>query len=238
MTDISFLDELATTQAAHQPTNEHTAEDTVSNDENATENVGPDTSVSAQDAQSAPSGDGDENTSKYPNVSAVYATRDEVPEDVNLYTVAEFSARLTVRNVTERNLGIDGIVKDSAVYTAMRALRHPLPVVLVGETALLGDEAFQAWDARPARGEGTTSTGGRLSDEDLLKAADKARNDVDSLNRRLNSLKARLDKADKLQTKRERQLSERFAGLDTDALWAKVDEWAAAQEVEMTEQAA
>lgn len=215
MTELNFLDSLAN-QETHNATENTDTENT-----ETTPQVGPDTTVTAPT---------DAPESKYPNVVATYASLDEVPEDLKLHTPAEFAGLLTVRNVTTKNMGLDGIVKDSAVNSALRAVRHPLPVVLVGETAYLSESAFTDWDNRPVRGEGATGGGGRLSDDDLLKAAASARDSVDSLTRRLDSIKTRLAKAETLRTKRTRQLTERFAGESETSLWERVDAWASANE--------
>lgn len=217
-TDLNFLDEVAGPNTA-VPTSDIETVDNASTDNNA------ENSENADNTEN-PTGD-----SKYTNVTATYGSEAEVPEGTKLYTVTEFTAALTVRNIVERNLGVDGVVKDSAVYTAMRAVRHPLSVVLVDGNAFLTNDAFVEWDSRPERGTGAASNGGRLSDDDLLKAANAARDKVDSLNRRMASLTSRLDAAKKLFAKRERQMTDRF-NTSADTAWTRVDEWASANEVE------
>lgn len=212
-TDLNFLDEVAGPNTAVQT-------ETVENDNSD--------NASTENTENVENTTGD---SKYTNVTATYGSEEEVPEGTKLYTVTEFTAALTVRNITERNMGVDGVVKDSAVYTAMRAVRHPLSVVLVDGNAFLTDAAFAEWDSRPERGTGAASNGGRLSDDDLLKAANAARDKVDSLTRRMASLTSRLDAARKLHAKRERQMTDRFS-TDADTAWTRVDEWASANEVE------
>lgn len=230
-TDLHFLDEIASTSENTDNTTDNTATDadTAQAPSNTETPTGPDTTVTAPVAEST-------SESKYSNVKAGYATLEEAEAaEGKLHTVAEFAGLLTLRNVSERNMGLDGIVKDAAIYTAIRAVRSPLPVVLVADTAMLADTAFEAWDARPTRGEGATSTGGRLSDDDLLKAAATARDNVDALTRRKASIETRLAKADTLKAKRVRQMQERFTGVDLDALWTKVDEWASANEATLAD---
>lgn len=215
MTDLDFLDE-ATPIA-----------DAVATPE-ASSTSGPDTSVSAPEGDT----EADGSESKYTNVVATYEPGSE-PE--GLKTVSDFASELSIRNVLAAQASGKGataadLVDKSAIYVAMRAVRNPLPVVLVGKTAMLPPEAVQAWDERPVRGEGTGPTGGTLSDEDLYKAADRARSSVSALEKRLASVSDRLSKAKKLQEKRSNQLTAR------NLTWDQVDEWAAANETEIADE--
>lgn len=221
MSDLNFLDELQNAQSV-QPT-------------------GPDTSVTeaSQTVTDSPAsvdhGSNGLDSGEKPKYTNIVETREE-GNDEGLMTISEFANQLTVKNITEKNLGADGVVDKSAVYAAMRAVRHPLPVVLVGSgaeaVALLPQAAFQAWEMRPTRGEGASgAAGGRLSDEDLLKAADVARTKRDALVKRLEGLQARIKQAENLYSKRDRQLSERFG----DTGWDKVDEWVSANTPEIAD---
>lgn len=160
--------------------------------------------------------------SKYGNVVASYPDGTEVP---GLLTVAEFTNELTIRNF-DKGMRHDGIVRDASVYTAMTAKRHPIPVVLVGDKAFLPQEAFDAWENRPVRGEGTGGPASRRSDEDLLKVSANARESLAKTEKRIENLLGRRDKERKLVERYDRQLSERFG----DNAWAKVDEWISANE--------
>ncbi len=239
MSDLDFLDELQKTENAsvqmqsagpntsvtEQAQSVNSTSDTSTPSPSSVDN-GSNGDVSGN-SDSTDSGDS-ESKPKYTNI---VETREE-GNDEGLMTISEFANQLTVKNITEKNLGADGVVDKSAVYAAMRAVRHPLPVVLVGDAALLPSAAFEAWDTRPTRGEGASgTTGGRLSDEDLFKAADVARTKRDALVKRLEGLQARIKQAENLYTKRDRQLSERFG---TDG-WTKVDEWVSANTAEIAD---
>lgn len=203
-TDTDFLNELAQPAKVEDNT-EHPA----------TAEVGPDTAVEAPDTA---------DDQKYKNV---LESREDGANTDDLLTVTEFANRLTVRNITEKGMGADGVVDKANIYTAMRAARNPLPVVLVGEAAWLPafEVAAEAWDARPARGEGTgTGTGGKLSDDDLKRLSWKSFDNVAKLAKRKESLDSRIAKAEKLAEKRRRQLAERNISE------ADVEEFAAANE--------
>lgn len=196
---------------------------------NSTEQTGPATSVDASETTAKTEGEtgttGEK--AKYPNI---VETREADADTSDLLTVTEFASRLTVRNVQRAieqgkpEEATNGIVQPSAVYNAQKAARNPLPVVLVGDTAYV--QAFEvsseAWDARPTRGEGAGTTGGgKLADEDLLRLSWKATNEVDRLEKRLASVQANLEKANKRKAMRGRQLSERSF------TWEQVEEWGA-----------
>lgn len=220
MTDLNFLDEL--TKAAGPDTSVTEQAQPVTGTSSP---VSVDTSSNGDMSGNSDNAQGDGTDTDKPKYTNIVETREE-GNDSDLMTISEFANQLTVKNIQEKNLGADGVVDKSAVYAAMRAVRHPLPVVLVGDgasaVALLPQAAFQAWEERPTRGEGASGgAGGRLSDEDLFKAADVARTKRDALVKRMESLQARMKQAENLYTKRDRQLSERFG---TDG-WTKVDEW-------------
>jgi len=153
---MDFLDELAPASVPTQPAQVSPV---------ATEpQSGPDTQVSTE----APvEGTESSEKSKYTNVSATFAEGDKGIPD-GLLTVSDFANKLTVRNIVEKNLGADGVVDKSAVYAAMRAVRNPLPVVLVGDTAWLSPDAVAVWDERPARGEGAERQSRESRDQEHL----------------------------------------------------------------------
>lgn len=196
-----------------------------------TELAGPNTSVDSTDAPA--SGEvtetNDADKPKYPNI---VESREEGADVSDLLTPTQFASKLTVRNVLkenskptdEQNLEDPSLtVPVTNVYTAMKAARHPIPVVMVGDTAYL--QSFElsahAWDERPTRGEGGTTAGSKLDDDRLKALSWKTYEEVEKLNKRLDSIKERLDKATKRKDMRSRQLSER--GIS----WDQVEEYAA-----------
>lgn len=202
MTDLNFLDEVAPAVETADPVTEST-----------------DTPVT-----DTPAADGDkpEDKPKFTNVTTSFLAGDPVPD--GYLSVSEFANELTVRNITVKGMGADGVVDKSVVYNAIKAVRHPLPVIVVGDTAYLGPDAFIAWDERPARGEGSGTSGGTLSDDDLFRRAADVRDKVDALTRRVASTQERLAKAQTLLAKRENQLSARGR------TWIDVEDWVSANE--------
>lgn len=183
--------------------------------------------VSEENEENAESAENETETgSKYGLILGTYDD-DSAPD--GLMTVKEFAAELTYKNFEAGLRGVDAMVDSQAVYTAMKAKRHPLPVVLVDDSAYLPTEAFEAWANRPVRGEGGTSVAGsRRSDDDLLRLAAKARSDAMKLSDRKVRLEERLEKAKNTAVKYGRQLRERFGEVG----WAKVDEWVSANEAD------
>lgn len=169
---------------------------------------------------------------KYTNIVSEVS---EGSDTDGLMTAPEFARYLTLRNIRASianggDGGLDDVVDQQNIYTAMKAKTHPLPVVMVGDSAYLPVESAEAaWDARPERGTGT-STGSKLGDEDLLKAAASVRQRVTKLAKYMEGAKERLGKLEDLQTKRNRQLVDRFGGT-AESVWSKVDEWESANEV-------
>lgn len=219
MTDLDFLDEAgtATPTQAQVPAGEVRP---------GAGSVGPDTEVSAPSTDSETA-----DKPKYTNITATYPEGTEVPDGFK--TITDFAGELSVRNVLAaqaegRGASAADLVDKSAIYAATRAVRNPLPVIVIGETAYLGPDAVEAWDNRPVRGEGGTSSGagGTLTDEELFKAANAARDSRVKLEKRLASIRdERLPKAQKLEEKRSNQLKAR------NLTWEQVEEWASAQEV-------
>lgn len=207
-TDVDFLNELAD----GQPTE-----------------VGPDTEVKSDSDATNGNTEAKEDKPKYP---LIVETREEGADTSDLLTPTQFAAKLTVRNVlaeaqkTEnQNLEDPGLtVPVTNIYTAMKATRHPFPVVLVGETAYLQkfDVSAKAWDERPTRGEGSSATsGGKLDDEDLKRLAWKSYEDQETLYKRRNRLNERISKSEKLYAMRKRQLGERQIAWETVEKWAE-----------------
>lgn len=165
--------------------------------------------------------DSDENETeaKYGNIVATF---DDGSEPDGLLTAKEFAAELTYQNFQNGLRGVDAMVDVQNVYNAMKGKRHPLPVVLVGESALLPQEAFEAWANRPVRGEGgSTVAASKRTDDDLLRLASEKRSAIIKMEARKARLVERLETAQKQAVAYGRQLRERFG----DEGWAQVDKW-------------
>lgn len=168
--------------------------------------------------------------------SLVVATHDEGadPKELGLLTVAEFAAQQTFKNFSAGLEPTEAMVQPNQVYTAIRAKRHPLPVVLVGDKAYLPAQAFEVWANRPARGEGGPSGAtSKRTDEDLVKLAAENRKKLAKTQDRIEKLLARRDKEAKLAERYNRQMAERFG---EDEAVKKVDEWIAANGDSETEE--
>lgn len=160
------------------------------------------TAVAEVPAQREPESD-----KKYSLVVAEYSDGDRDIPDV-LMTVKEFATELTFKNFEQ---GIRKQVEVGDVYNAMKAKRHPLPVVLVDDQAYLSKEAFDAWENRPVRGEGTSAVAAsKRSDEDLVKLAGEAQKKLAKTAGRIEKLLNRRDKEAGLVQKYVTQLVSRF----------------------------
>lgn len=222
MTDLDFLDEAGpATPQSTESVNAEPAQDATTAPENTVITPGPDTEVSAPEAEDKP---------KFTLITASYPEGTEVPEGYK--TVSEFAGDLSVRNVlADPSKGAANLVDKTTIAAAIKAVRNPLPVIVIGETPYLGPDAVTAWDVRPVRGEGTGGTaGGTLADEELFRLSDKVRNTVTKLEERLASVTERLNKAKATKAKRDAQLSARGK------TWDDVDNWAAAQEETMPDE--
>jgi hypothetical protein len=165
-TNVDAIFDLAADATTSTPNTENTAEATTTSESNAesTENA--------------------EGTALYPNVLRRYKASEiangENPEGT--LTVAEFAGKLTVENILAGK-GVEGLVKDTNIYTAIKAKRSPLPVVLVlpddsdndrdAKVYLPEAEAREAYENRPERGTGNGSASKRSYDELLEDAAKK-----------------------------------------------------------------
>jgi hypothetical protein len=225
MSDISLdlFDLAASAKPAGEPANTPNTEPTKVE---ATEPVRPDTesnteNAETQNAETNQNGDTEAPTSKY---GLVVAQLPEGEQPADTMTAREFAALLTVKRVRSAPADADPttlVVPESAIYAAMRAARHPLPVVLVADKAYLPvAQAIKAWEDRPVRGEGAAATSKR-SDADLLKTAASARRSMQALQARLENLTERADKAVSLVDKYTAWLGDR------DLDWAAVDAWEA-----------
>jgi hypothetical protein len=178
---------------------------------------GPADNTNTDDNGNGETAEGDK---KYGNV---VRTLPEGADTSGLMTAREFAAYMTVqkvRSATPQQLAdaTSLVVPESAIYAAMRAQRHPLPVVLAADKAMLPvAQAEAAWNARPVRGEGAPSS--KRTDADLLKVAAKARATHAELLARLANLQERVDKAKAVVDRYTGWLTER--NLD----WAAVVAW-------------
>lgn len=162
----------------------------------------------------------EESTATYPNVLRTYTVGTD-HDDINTnpegtLTVAEFASHLTVQAILA-GAGVDGVVKDPAVYTAVKAKRHPLPVVLVypegveatednqnqAKVYLPQAEAEEAWKNRPTRGDGNGSSVSKRSFDDLLEDAAKKLLATAAIKKRLDRTQSQFDKASGTLTKYE-----------------------------------
>lgn len=201
--------------------------------------TGPDTTVTAQTDTEQPT------KGLYPNIAETFSAadfgdRNDDGLNAAYLQVSQFASYLSIRNIQSGDFASDlegAMVKDNNVYAALKATRHPLPVVLVfaddvDPSAYTTEEAQKsakvylnkvvaeaAWDERPVRGSGGTTVGSRRSDEDLLKVAGQKRAEVAGYRARLAVLNTKLEKGEKHLARYGDELTRR--GLS----WEKVDEF-------------
>lgn len=153
------------------------------------------------------------------------------PAEIKVLTVKEFATELTWKNFEK---GERKQVEPADIYNAIKAKRHPLPVVLIGERAYLPAQAFEVWENRPVRGEGTSAAApSKRSDEELIKLTAEKQKALAKTAERIEKLLARRDKEAELVKKYTRQLVERFG---EDEAAAKVAEYVAANPDSETEE--
>lgn len=166
----------------------------------------------------------------YPKVLRSYVAAEfangENPPDT--YTIAEFAGHMTLENLTKKGKGLDGIVKDAAIYTGVRGSRDPLPVVLVFDTEedkaqdnqknvkvyLPIAEATEAWEARKPRGEGGNAAASKRSQEDLLEDAAKKLNSLNAIVTRRKRAEEQEKKASDLLVKYHNWLAQFYLGTE------------------------
>lgn len=170
------------------------------------------TETNANPADAPAAATAEANKPLYPNVLKVFKAS-EVPDgETPVYngaptmSITDFAGYLTVKHIQEKGAEATqaDIVDRQFFYTGVKAVRNPIPVVLVvPDDAAEGDyenakvylplaEAEQAYKDRPVRGEGSTAQPtSKLSDEDLLAQAAK----------KLGELNAQKDRAAKLADK-------------------------------------
>lgn len=148
----------------------------------------------------------------------------EVPDGENpegTYTVAEFAGHLTIAAIKSGG-GLADLVKDQAVYNALKGTRWQLPVVLVfpdgadksdhrnvSKVYLPIDEAMAAYDKRPARGDSNAAASKRSQDELLTDAAKRAIS-LANITKRYNRVKEQMEKATALLAKSHKYLTEYY----------------------------
>jgi len=206
---MDILDQIAGTPATSTtpesaPTTEGTSTET-STESTSTE------AVNTENASTDTTAEG-ESTATYPDLRGTFATMDEAVAAgfTDLVTSKTFADNISVRNVMNGK-GADGLIQVQNVYNAQKAKRHPIPVVLVEDTVYLPEAlATTAWDNRPERGEGGSTTSGVLSDEDLARLTFRAQDTLAGDKRRLATLTAKIEKSQKLADKRNSQAQARF----------------------------
>lgn len=176
----------------------------------------------------------------YPKVSASY-NFDAFPvgeAPTGTATLPEFAGLLTLHLLQKNGMDPKNIIDKPVIYNSARAKRHPLPVVLVWAKDAEGDqksatayipieEGFKAWDERPARGEGgstSTATGSTRPIEDLFKDASGKRAELAAVTARRDRLNERITKANVQVEKYAKWLKDRGK------TWDDVTAWEATQE--------
>lgn len=179
------------------------------------------TPESNADASSA-----DKGGALYPKVLRTYKAS-EVGEGnpEGTLTVAEFAGHLTVEAI-KAGAGVEGIVKDANIYTATKAARHPLSVVLVfaddddqsdqktAKVYLPIAEATEEYKARPTRGESSNAATSKRSQEELLDDAAKKAVTLAKTQKRFDRVKAQLDTVAGQMNKYHGWLAEYFKGTE------------------------
>lgn len=207
MTDsVDILASLAGTPANSTPVSTETATTEASNSDNAT------TEANSNSTNEATTETANTDTPEYGDLRGTFATMDEAEAAGfgDLITEKAFADALTVRNVLAGKMA-DGIVPVQNIYNAVKAKRHPIPVVLVdGNRYVPQAQATEAWDNRPERGEGSGSTSGTLTDERLALLTFQVQDKVNAANRRLKVLQDKIAKDTKTMEKRNAQALARF----------------------------
>lgn len=214
--NIDAIFDLAADSTPSAPTTTPPQDDT--NSTNSTPTNTPQSNAGASSA--------DATTSLYPNVVRTL-TQSEAGEanPEGTLTVAEFAAHLTVENI-KAGAGVEGVVQIGNIYTATKAARHPLPVVLVfaddddqseqktAKVYLPVAEATAAYANRPARGEGGNAAASKRSQDELLTDAAKKAITLASIQVRLDRAKEQQNKAVSQLEKYHGWLAEYFKGTE------------------------
>jgi hypothetical protein len=219
--------------------------ETTNQDTNA-DGTGPDTS--------APTTAPKDPKKVYPNVLRTYKATDlpEGEQPTDAYTVRQFAARLTAQNLQNMdfsapNAAEDAFVDPQNVYTWLRSVRGPAPVVLVfpvstekdadgNDVEVVSDdereatvflpwsEASQQYATRPTRSSGgaSTSGGSKKSEEELMDDASKKLAELQSAQKQLL---AKQNKVNRLTTQYDKyqDLVARKFGITSDEAKAKVE---------------
>lgn len=159
----------------------------------------------------------------YPTIRATYASEAEAP--TGLMNAREFAAKLTIKRIQDKILAgetptPDDTVAEQEVYSAIRAKRNPLSVLVVGGAARLDEASFSEWADRPARGEGRgVEPASQMSDEKLIRLQAKLRAEVNRDKDRLTKLQDKVANRLVLLDKRSTEMDKR--GIT----WEQVDAW-------------
>lgn len=180
----------------------------------------------------------EESTALYPNVLRTINADEYTPgtNPEGTLSIPEFAAHVTIENFKGGNLDPSAVVKDQAIYAAVKAKRYPLPVVLVlgAESTDPKDarvfvpvaEAMAAWQDRPARGEGSAAAVSARSEGDLLNVSAKKFSALGKLQARLDRLTAQVDKTRAQHDKYVHQLAQ-VARVDDDVAAQRIADKAA-----------
>lgn len=223
---VSQKDNVNTNTKGHTPMSDNSTLDDIMNI------TGPDTSdtdtTDTDTSETTPN-------SPYPNVLRVLSAS-EVEAGTNpegCLTVNEFAGTLTLRAYQSGVTDLSAFVQSPAVYQALKAKRHPIPVVLVlpeGSQDLADARVFipevegiAAWDGRPARGSGSDAAASTRSKDELMATAAKKVLERSKIQARLDRATEQLGKADKTVAKYVGWLAQFFAN-DRDAAFAAMQE--------------
>lgn len=162
----------------------------------------------------------------YPNVLRTYK-QSEIKEGENpegTLTIAEFAGHLTFENLTKKGQGLEGIVKDQNIYTGVKA-KKALPVVLVfaddadqhdqrnAKVYLPVKEATEAYENRPARGEGGAAAASKRDKDTLVTGLAKKTMELAKIEERLARTQEQRAKASATVQKYHGWLAEHFKGI-------------------------
>lgn len=202
--------------------------------------VGPDTSVEATAGDNA-------SKALYPNVAETFSEgdfgdRNDDGLNAAYLTPSQFSTWKTLQNVLGGNQTESAVVKDGNVYAATKAVREPLPVVLVfaddvdpatygdaevqknAKVYLNRDVASSAWDERTPRGTGERAPASKRTDDELFKVAAQKRDEATRLRKRMATLTDKLVKAEKLEARYGELLADRSKTWDDVVAWESTQE--------------
>lgn len=179
--------------------------------DNNTDNANTDENGTGSDAETSSESEGG---ALYPNVlRTLTASQAGEGNPEGTLSIAEFAAHLTVEAI-KAGAGVEGVVDKANIYTATKAKRRPLPVVLVfaddadqsdlskAKVYLPVTEATEVYQERlKNRGDGAASASSKKTPEDLLTDAAKRSISLANVTKRYNRVAEQKAKAAKLLDK-------------------------------------